>query len=163
MAKSDDLKRFREASFINYLESNGMSFDSEIAKGEKVKLCSSDDFSKVIEPFEEKYTDEKAPTMIGHVGGFYVTASLAGLAKQISAANTKPYVLFFDRKDANIQNAIYNTLLMKACTSKEQYICRLFGLSSVDMVKALKPSLLTFSFILSAAHLYLLLFSVFSS
>jgi hypothetical protein len=83
--------------------------------------------------------NEKAPVMIGHVGGFYVTATLAGLSEHISS--TKPYVLFFDRKDANIQNAIYNTLLMKACTSKEQYICRLFGLSSVDMVKALKPSL----------------------
>ena len=139
MARSDDLKRFREASFITYLENNGISFDSEIAKGEKVKLCSSDDFTTVIKDFEEKYTDEKAPVMIGHVGGFYVTASLAGLSEH--ASSSKPYVLFFDRKDANIQNAIYNTLLMKACTSKEQYICRLFGLSSVDMVKALKPSL----------------------
>ena len=139
MARSDDLKKFRETSFITYLENNGISFDSEIAKGEKVKLCSSDDFTSVVQEFEEKYTDEKAPVMIGHVGGFYVTASLAGLSEHIST--TKPYILFFDRKDANVQNAIYNTLLMKACTSKEQYICRLFGLSSVDMVKALKPSL----------------------
>jgi hypothetical protein len=30
MARSDDLKRFREASFITYLENNGISFDSEI-------------------------------------------------------------------------------------------------------------------------------------
>ena len=126
MARSDDLKKFRETSFITYLENNGISFDSEIAKGEKVKLCSSDDFTSVVQEFEEKYTDEKAPVMIGHVGGFYVTASLAGLSEHIST--TKPYILFFDRKDANVQNAIYNTLLMKACTSKEQYICRLFGL-----------------------------------
>ena len=139
MSRSDDLKKFRETNFITYLENNGMSFDSDVAKGEKIKLCSSDDFSSVVFEFEEKYNDEKAPVMIGHVGGFYVTATLAGLAENISLS--KPYVLFFDRKDANIQNAIYNTLLMKSCNSKEQYICRLFGLSSCDMVKALKPSL----------------------
>ena len=139
MARSEDLRKFREKNLISYLESNGMTFDAEIPKGEKVKLCSSDDFSGMIEDFQEKYDGERAPIMIGHVGGFYVTASLAGLSEHIS--NTKPYVLFFDRKDANVQNAIYNTLLMKACTSKEQYICRLFGLSSVEMVKALKPSL----------------------
>ena len=139
MARSDDLKKFRETNFITYLENNGVSFDSDIAKGERVKLCSSDDFTTVAHEFEEKYEGDKAPAMIGHVGGFYVTATLAGISENISS--TKPYVLFFDRKDANIQNGIYNTLLMKACNSKEQYICRLFGLSSVDMVKALKPSL----------------------
>ena len=139
MARSEDLRKFRETNLITYLESNGMTFDSEIAKGVKVKLCSSDDFTGMISEFAEKYDGDRAPVMIGHVGGFYVTASLAGLSEHIST--TKPYVLFFDRKDANVQNAIYNTLLMKACTSKEQYICRLFGLSSVEMVKALKPSL----------------------
>ena len=139
MARSEDLRKFRETNLITYLENNGITFDSEIGKGEKVKLCSSDDFSTMIKEFQDEYEGEKAPIMIGHVGGFYVTASLAGLSEHIST--TKPYVLFFDRKDANVQNAIYNTLLMKACTSKEQYICRLFGLSSVEMVKALKPSL----------------------
>ena len=139
MARSEDLKKFRETSFITYLENNGMSFDSEIAKGEKVKLCSSDDFTDVAKEFEEKYGYDKAPVMIGHVGGFYVTASLAGLSEQISA--TKPYVLFFDRKDANVQNAIYNTLLLKSCSSREQYICKLFNISPADIIKALKPSL----------------------
>ncbi len=139
MARSEDLRKFRETNLITYLEKNGITFDSEIGKGEKVKLCSSDDFTGMASEFADKFGDEKAPIMIGHVGGFYVTASLAGLSEHISM--TKPYVLFFDRKDANVQNAIYNTLLMKACTSKEQYICRLFGLSSVEMVKALKPSL----------------------
>lgn len=139
MARSEDLRKFREKNLITFMESNGMTFDSEISKGEKVKLCSSDDFSTMIQEFQQKYEGEKAPIMIGHVGGFYVTASMAGLSEHIST--TKPYVLFFDRKEANVQNAVYNTLLMKACTSKEQYICRLFGLSSVEMVKALKPSL----------------------
>ncbi len=139
MARNDDLKRFREANFITYLENNGVSFDEDIAKGERVKLCSSDNFKELAREFREKYGDTKAPAIIGHVGGFYVTATLAGLSDNISTS--KPYVLFFDRKDANIQNAIYNTLLMKACRSKEQYICRLFGLSSVDVVKALKPEL----------------------
>ena len=139
MARSDDLKRFREANFITYLENNGVTFDVDIAKGERIKLCSSDDFRDVVEEFEGKYNEAKAPVIIGHVGGFYVTATLAGLSENISTS--KPYVLFFDRKDANIQNAIYNTLLMKACRSKEQYICRLFGLSSVDVVKAIKPAL----------------------
>ena len=139
MARSEDLRKFRETNLITYLDNNEISFDSEIGKGEKVKLCSSDDFTGMINDFSEKFGEQKAPVMIGHVGGFYVTASMAGLAKHLCTTN--PYILFFDRKDANLQNAIYNTLLMKACTSKEQYICRLFGLSSVEMVKALKPSL----------------------
>ena len=90
MSISDDLKKFRETNFITYLETKGLSFVWDIAKGEKIKLCSSDDFTSVVQEFEEKYKDEKAPVMIGHVGGFYVTATLAGLAENISLS--KPYV-----------------------------------------------------------------------
>ena len=139
MARSQDLKKFRETNLTTYLENNGMTFDTEIPKSERVKLCSSDDFTGVVDEFEDKYTGEKAPVMIGHVGGFYVTASLAGLSDHIS--KTKPYVLFFDRKNANVENALYDTLLMKTCKSKEEYICRLFNLSKTDIIKALKPSL----------------------
>ena len=138
MARSQDLKKFRETNFISYMDNQEMSFDSEI-KGERVKLCSSDDFTEVAEEFEDKYAYGKAPMMIGHVGGFYVTASLAGLAEHICIS--KPYILFFDRKFANIENAVFNTLLMKTCDTKEEYITKLFNLSRTDIVKALKPSL----------------------
>ena len=139
MARSQDLKKFRETNFISYMENQGMSFDSEISKSETVKLCSSDDFKDVSEKFEDRYVYDKAPMMIGHVGGFYVTASLAALAETI--CSSKPYLLFFDRKMANVENAILNTLLMKASISKEEYIVKLFNLSMTDVVKALKPSL----------------------
>ena len=139
MARSQDLKRFRETHFISYMDNQEMSFDSEISKSERVKLCSSDDFNEIAEEFEDKYSYGKAPMMIGHVGGFYVTASLAGLAERV--CTSKPYVLFFDRKHANIENAIFNTLLMKTCATKEEYITKLFGLSRADIIKALKRSL----------------------
>ena len=142
MAKSQDLKKkFRETNFISYMENQGMTFDSEISKGEVVKLCSSDDFKDVADEFEMKYGCDRAPVMIGHVGGFYVTASLLGAAENNCVS--KPYILFFDRKMANVENAIFNTLLMRTCESKEEYIIKLFGLSIIDVVKALKPSLYT--------------------
>ncbi len=139
MARSQDLKRFRETHFISYMDNQEMSFDSEISKSERVKLCSSDDFTEVAEEFESKYSYGKAPMMIGHVGGFYVTASLAGMAERV--CTSKPYILFFDRKHANVENAIFNTLLMKACATKEEYITKLFGLSRADIIQALRPSL----------------------
>ena len=97
MARNDDLKRFREANFITYLENNGVSFDEDIAKGERVKLCSSDDFRGLVREFKEKYGDTKAPVMIGHVGGFYVTATLAGLADNISTSTPTYKTLFIIR------------------------------------------------------------------
>ena len=139
MSRSQNLKKFRETSLVTYLENNGVKFDSKIDKGEKVKLCSSDSFTDVAKEFEEKYYGEKGPIMISHVGGFYVTASLAGLANKISAS--KPYLLFFDRKSANVENAVFNSFLMQVCNYKEDYICALFGLSKTDIVKALNPAL----------------------
>ena len=38
-------------------------------------------------------------------------------------------------------NALFNTLLMNSCDTKEEYITALFNLSPVDIVKALKPAL----------------------
>ena len=90
MARSDDLKRFREANFITYLENNGVTFDVDIAKGERVKLCSSDDFRDVVEEFEGKYDDTKAPVIIGHVGGFYVTATLADAPSTVKESTCAP-------------------------------------------------------------------------
>ena len=121
MGRSQELKKFRETSLISYLEKNGVTFNSEIAKGEKVKLCSIDDFVDVIDEFEGKYSEQNAPMMISHVGGFYVTASLAGLSTNV--CTTKPYILFFDRKHANVENALFNTLLMKSCEKKEECPC----------------------------------------
>lgn len=139
MTRSQDLKKFRETSVVTYLENHGFNFNSKIDRDEKIKLCSSDDFTSVIEEFTEKYDGGKAPIMISHVGGFYVTASLAGLSENICSVS-KPYVLFFDRKSANIQNALFNSFLMQICDSKEEYICTLFNLSNIDIVKALKPA-----------------------
>ena len=139
MSRSQDLKKFRETHFISYMDNQEMSFDSDVSKSERIKLCSSDDFTEVAQEFEDRYSYGRAPMMIGHVGGFYVTASLAGAAERV--CTSKPYVLFFDRKHANVENAVFNTLLMKSCPTKEEYITKLFNLSKSDIIKALKPSL----------------------
>lgn len=139
--RSKRLRGFKETKINNFLKKYGIVIPTQIDKSEKIKLCSSDDFSSVASAFIDKYSDNKAPTMIGHVGGFYVSASLAGMAANICKNNSKPYVLFFDKKIGNVQNSLFNTLLMQACESKEKYITTLFGLTDVDIIKALNPSL----------------------
>lgn len=138
MARSYDLKSFKEADLISYMDKSGMSFEQDIPKGVKVKLCSSDSFGAMAEEVMDEFAYEKAPIMISHVGGFYVTASLAGMA--VRDCISKPHILFFDRKHANVENALFNTFLMKACETKEEYIARLFNLSNGDIVRVLKPS-----------------------
>ena len=131
---------FKEQRITTFLKKYG-NVSSTLNLDEKIKLCSIDDFNSVAEKLTEKYYEEKAPTIISHVGGFYVTASLAGAITQNAKSNSKTNILFFDRKDGNIQNAIYNTLLMHVCKTKEEYITTLFGLDEIDIVKCLKPSL----------------------
>ena len=105
---------------------------------ERIKLCSSDDFNELSNSFKRLQRTKKSPIMISQVGGFYVMASLAGYAA--SNSRTKPILLFFDRKTNNIGNAIYNTLLMQACDTKEEYITKLFGLDNADIIKSLNKN-----------------------
>ena len=129
--KRKSFKQKKILEFLNEYSDGNLKFNDDT-----IKLCSSDDFTDLSESF--KRLQKSSPIMISQVGGFYVMASLAGY----SAANsrTKPVLLFFDRKTNNVANAIYNTLLMRACDTKEKYIATLLGLDNKDIVKALNYS-----------------------
>ena len=137
MIKDEDLvrkrKTFKQKKIKEFLDEYA---DSNLKlNDERIKLCSSDDFNDLSMSFKNIQKKKKAPIMISQVGGFYVMASLAGHAA--SNSRTKPVLLFFDRKTNNIANAIYNTLLMQACDTKEKYITTLFGLDEKDIIIAL--------------------------
>ncbi len=126
-------KTFKEKKIKEFLDEYS---DSSLAFTDgRIKLCSSDDFNDLSQSFREIVKQKRAPIMISQVGGFYVMASLAGYAAITS--RTKPVLLFFDKKTNNIANAIYNTLLMQACDTKERYITTLFGLENKDIIKSL--------------------------
>ena len=139
MDKVDDIevvkkkKSFKQKKITEFLNEYG---DSDLKfNDEKIKLCSSDDFNDIGHAFVNIQKKKHAPIMISQVGGFYVMASLAGYAA--SKSRTKPTLLFFDRKNNNIANAIYNTLLMQAIRSKERYITTLLGLDDKDIIRSL--------------------------
>lgn len=75
---------------------------------------------------------------MGHISGFYETATLAGLLSLTCKKGTKPFLLFFDRKMNNMQNAIYNSFLISMSNNKEEFLTKLFGLNDIDIVKAFK-------------------------
>ena len=131
--KKKNFKQKKIKEFLDEYSDSDLKFNDE-----RIKLCSSDDFNDLSESFKNLQKNKKAPIMISQVGGFYVMASLAGYA----AANsrTKPVLLFFDRKTNNISNAIYNTLLMQACDTKERYVATLFGLEDKDIIKCLNKN-----------------------
>lgn len=139
MIKSSNFRGFRGQTISSFLYKHSVSSEIKIPRGEKVKLCSSDDFNAVAKGFEEKYNSEKGPIIISNVGGFYVMASLLGNAA--SKCKTKPYALFFDKKHGNTLNGLYNSLLVKMCDTKEGYIKYLFGIDDIDLVKAVSSSL----------------------
>ena len=128
-------KPFKQTKITEFLEEYGES--TLKFTDERIKLCSSDDFTELSNSFANLQKTKHAPTMISQVGGFYVMASLAGYAA--SNSRTKPTLLFFDRKTNNIANAIYNTLLMQACDTRERYITTLFGFEDKDIIKCLEP------------------------
>ncbi len=128
-------KTFKQKKLTEFLKTYSDT-DLKITD-EKIKLCSSEDFNKLSNYFAELQADKHSPVMISQVGGFYVMASLAGYAAHNS--RYKPTLLFFDRKTNNIVNAIYNTLLMQACDTKERYVATLFGLEDKEIIKSLNP------------------------
>ncbi len=136
----EKFKKLREEDLVSFASKYHCEIPNTFHKNERIKLCSSDDFNGVSEEYKRKF-DEKAPVILSHVGGFYVTASLAGYSANKGKKTEKPTVIFFDRKGNNVQNAIYNTLLLKCSESKEKYICNLFGLNDCDIVKALNPEI----------------------
>ncbi len=135
------LKGFREATLVGFLKKYGSEIPYELDRNEKIKLCSSDDFNAVAKNIENKFLNEKAPTMVSHIGGFYVTASLTGISSLSCKKNSKPKVVFFDRKIGNVQNGLFNTILMQLCDTKEKYLTTLFGFTNADIIKALQPAL----------------------
>ena len=127
---------FKEETIKSFLEKYQKSLHEGFNKTEKIKLCSNEDFTMVAEQLEKEYPDKKNQNIISQVGGFYVIASLIGIANN---KGISPNVLFFDRKNDNLQNAIYNTLLIKCCDTKEEYLTKLFGLGEAEIIKILNP------------------------
>lgn len=131
--KVSRLKNFKEQSILkfidNYSKNSNFNYDSK----SKIKLTSSDYFSDTIHTMVKKVKNTREPIVIGQVSGFFETASLAGLIT--SENKSKPVVLFFDKNNNNIQNAIFNTLLMTACSSRKEYLTAIFGLNDLDIVK----------------------------
>ncbi|MDD2469457.1 MAG: hypothetical protein PHI22_00810 [Bacilli bacterium] len=107
-----------------------------IDKDHKVKLCSSDTFINTVKDLSNKYKDKESPIIMGQVSGFYEIATLAGLTAQTCKEKTKPFVLIFDRDLNNMQNAIFNSLLINMSNSKEEFLVKLFGLRKIDILKA---------------------------
>ena len=140
MVEYSSCKSFKKKKITDFLSKYGSSNALQLSKTERTKLCSNDDFNDLAEQFEERINEKKVPIMISQVGGFYVMASLAGIAAY-KHTNKKPILLFFDRKNNNIQNAMYNTLLTMISESKERYITNLFGLTDSQIYKALVPDL----------------------
>ena len=133
LVENKESKSFRQKKITEFLEEyadTNLEFNDE-----RIKLCSSDDFNDVSEGFKNIQKTRKSPVMISQVGGFYVMASLAGYAADNS--RNRPVLLFFDKKVNNTANAIYNTLLMRACDTKERYIATLFGLDDKDIIISL--------------------------
>ncbi|MBQ3306727.1 MAG: hypothetical protein IJG68_00880 [Bacilli bacterium] len=129
-SKNKGFKQKKIKEFLDEYADSNLKFTDE-----RIKLCSSDDFNELADVFKSLQKQKHAPIMISQVGGFYVMASLAGHAADNS--RTKPVLLFFDKKTNNIANAIYNTLLMQACDTKERYIATLFGLDDKDIIISL--------------------------
>ena len=131
--KKKTFKQKKIKEFLDEYADSNLKFNDE-----RIKLCSSDDFNDLSESFKKLQSNKKAPIMISQVGGFYVMASLAGYAA--SNSRTKPVLLFFDKKINNTANAIYNTLLMQACNTKERYVATLFGFDNKDIIISLNKN-----------------------
>lgn len=138
--RASRLKGFREQTFIDFLKKYGKSTDFDFDYSKKVKFTSSDTFTTAIENLSVKYKDAAYPIIMGNVSGFYETASLAGLVNSTCKTKTQPFVLFFDRSDNNIQNAIFNSLLVSVCESKEDFLKTVLDLSDLEIVKNFNPT-----------------------
>lgn len=138
MSKSVRFKTFRNKSIPGFISEYSNGKFKNIPKGEKIKLCSSDEYKTAAENFFQEEKNTKNPVMIGNVGGFYVAASLAGMMAAKSNSS-KPYLLLFDKKNGNMQNAIFNSYLVQISATKEEYLKNLFGFNDLDIIKALAP------------------------
>ncbi len=140
-SKATRLKKIKEQNIIQFIKkyNNEEAFNFDI-KG-KMKLTSSDNFANSVNELAGKFEGADYPVIIGQVSGFFETATLAGLMANNCKSRTKPFLLFFDKNNNNIQNAIFNTLLISSCESKEEYLINVFQLSDIEILKAFDPKL----------------------
>lgn len=134
VCKNGVLKNIKSKTATSLLD-EGTQFTFEIDKKRKMKLCSKDRYDTAVEKLLEKYNDKENPIIIGHVGGFFEMASLTGNMTNVCKKGTRPYLLFFDKNPNNIQNAIFNTLLIKLSSSKERFLVNLFNLSKIEILE----------------------------
>lgn len=141
LSKKERLKLLKKQTITQFIKEYDTSLDFQLDKEHKVKLCSSDSFEDAAQALSDKYQDKESPVIMGHVSGFYEIATLAGLTAETCKKGTKPFVLFFDRGLNNVQNAIFNSLLIKISDNKEDFLTKLFALNKIDIVKAFTPKI----------------------
>jgi hypothetical protein len=135
-SRSERLKKLEILTIAQFLKKYSNISNFHLDKEHKVKLCSSDTFTAAVKDLSEKYRDKETPIIMSHVSGFYEIATLAGLTANTCKEGTKPFVLFFDRDINNVQNAIFNSLLINISENKDDFLIKLFGLSKIDVIKA---------------------------
>lgn len=135
-SKATRLKKFKEQEILGFIKKYDKLDDFKVEINGKMKLTSSDNFANSVTELSERFKGADYPVIIGQVSGFYETATLTGLMANNCKNRTKPFLLFFDKNSNNIQNAIYNTLLMASCESKEEFLTTSLQLSNIDIVKA---------------------------
>ncbi len=133
------LKDLKRQTITQFLETTKCSLPSGLDENQKVKLCSTNKFIDTTEYLSQKYSTTKYPIIIGQVSGFYETASLVGEMVSNRNKKAKPFLLFFDRNENSIQNAIFNSLLIKISDNNREFLTSLFGLKKVDIVRAFTP------------------------
>lgn len=141
MRKSTIIKKIKDQTILDFLMKHDKSTEFVYDDKNKIKYTSSDSFGKAVEALANEYKDVSYPTIAANVSGFYEVATLAGLMEGTCRKRTKPSVLFFDRNINNIQNAIFNTLLISMSNNKEELLTDLFALDNVDIVKAFEPKI----------------------
>ncbi len=135
-SKAQILKELKNQNMLEFMRRHSKEMDLSFEYEEKMKLTSSDNFSSTIKDLSSKYRDVPYPIILGQVSGFFETASLVGSIANVCKQKTKPSLIFFDKNPNNIINAIFNTLLIECCESKEEYLVNIFQLSYIDILKA---------------------------
>lgn len=139
MSKAQRLKQFKDQNILEFMRNHNVENELKFDQNAKMKLTSSDEFKDSIESLSKSAQNSDYPVVIGQVSGFFETATLAGLLANNCKEKTKPSVLFFDKNPNNIQNALWNTLLINSCETREEYLTNVFQLSEVDIVMIFLP------------------------
>lgn len=130
-------KELRNMNFFEFIKQHQESLEETIV--DNSMNLTSNKFTDSSINLLEKYGELKKTRILSDVKNFYETASLAG---EINSLHEKKYgasILFVDKADNKSKMALFNTLLMTMCNTKEKYLSLLFGLENDELLKALDP------------------------